>query len=108
MEVNLVELPVTVIGSPPGLPVADLTEANFTVFENGKPQKISSFNFAANLPISLGVLLDHSGSMEKRMEDAKTAAIEFFKSIIAQGRPRLHRTVRVRYVAQRAVRDGRR
>jgi VWFA-related protein len=28
------------------------------------------------------VLLDHSGSMEKRMDDARTAAIEFFKSIL--------------------------
>lgn len=81
MEVNLVELPVTVSDNA-GLPIADLKEANFSVFENSKPQKISSFNFAANLPLSLGVLLDHSGSMEKRMEDAKTAAIDFFKSIV--------------------------
>ena len=103
MEVNVVELPVTVTNAA-GMPIADLTEANFTILENGKPQKISSFNFAANLPLSLGVLLDHSGSMEKRMEDAKTAAIEFFRSIIRQGRPRVHRAVRVRSVAQRAVR----
>jgi Ca-activated chloride channel family protein len=81
LEVNLVELPVTVSNAA-GLPIADLTEANFSVFENAKQQKISSFNFAANLPLSLGVLLDHSGSMEKRMDDAKTAAIDFFKSIV--------------------------
>ncbi|HEX6159800.1 MAG TPA: VWA domain-containing protein, partial [Thermoanaerobaculia bacterium] len=55
------------------------------VFENGKPQKISTFNFAANLPISVGVLIDHSGSMEKRMADAKTAASQFFRSIIRKG-----------------------
>jgi Ca-activated chloride channel family protein len=84
MEVNLVELPITVSDSG-GAPIADLTQANFTIFENNKPQKISSFNFAANLPLSLGVLLDHSGSMERRMEDAKTAAVDFFKSIIRQG-----------------------
>jgi Ca-activated chloride channel family protein len=81
MEVNLVELPVTV-NDAGGLPLASLVQSNFTVLENNKPQKISSFNFAANLPISVGVLLDHSGSMEKRMDDAKTAAIDFFKSII--------------------------
>jgi Ca-activated chloride channel family protein len=81
LEVNLVELPVTVSNAA-GLPIADLTEADFSVFENSKQQKLSSFNFAANLPLSLGVLLDHSGSMEKRMEDAKTAAIDFFKSIV--------------------------
>ncbi len=81
MEVNLVELPVTVSNAA-GLPISDLTEGDFTIFENAKPQKISSFNFAANLPLSLGVLLDHSGSMEKRIDDAKTAAIDFFKSIV--------------------------
>lgn len=81
LEVNLVELPVTVSNAA-GLPIADLQETDFKIFENAKQQKISSFNFAANLPLSLGVLLDHSGSMEKRMEDAKTAAIEFFKSIV--------------------------
>ncbi|MDQ3281490.1 MAG: VWA domain-containing protein [Acidobacteriota bacterium] len=81
IEVNLVELPVSVVDGS-GAPVSDLVEKNFSIFENNKPQKISSFNFASNLPLSIGVLLDHSGSMEKRMEDAKKAAGEFFKSII--------------------------
>jgi len=81
IDVNLVELPVSVSDSA-GNPVPNLEEKSFTVLENGKTQKIASFNFAANLPISVGVLLDHSGSMEKRMDGAKTAAIEFFKSII--------------------------
>ncbi len=81
IEVNLIELPVTVSDAA-GAPIPALEEKNFTVLENGKPQKISSFNYASNLPISVGVLLDHSGSMEKRMKEAKDAAIEFFRSII--------------------------
>lgn len=81
LEVNLVELPVSVTDAS-GVPVSNLTQGSFTVLENNKPQTISSFNFAANLPISAGVLLDHSGSMEKRMADAKKAAVDFFKSII--------------------------
>lgn len=81
IEVNLVELPVSVTGAD-GQPIANLAQSNFSLRENGKVQKISSFNFAANLPISVGVLLDHSGSMEKRIDDAKTAAIDFFKRIV--------------------------
>ena len=81
IEVNLVELPVSVTDAT-GTPITNLEEKNFTILENDKPQKISSFNFAANLPISVGVLLDHSSSMEKRMDDAKTAAVEFFKDIL--------------------------
>ena len=81
IDVNLVELPVTVTDAG-GLPVANLQQSSFKVFENGQPKEISSFNFAANLPISVGVLLDHSGSMEKRMDDARKAAVDFFKSIV--------------------------
>ncbi|HEV7919829.1 MAG TPA: VWA domain-containing protein [Thermoanaerobaculia bacterium] len=81
IEVNLVELPVTVT-DPAGLPVTGLVEKNFQILENGKPQKITSFNYASNLPISAGVLIDHSGSMEKRMEATKQAAVEFFKDIM--------------------------
>ncbi len=84
IDVNLVELPVSV-NDGSGNPIVDLSEQDFTILENGKPQTISSFNFAANLPISVGVLLDHSGSMEKRMDGAKEAAVAFFKSILKKG-----------------------
>jgi Ca-activated chloride channel family protein len=84
IEVNLVELPVSVSDST-GVPITDLKQENFTVSENGKPQKLSTFNYATNLPISVGVLLDHSGSMTERMSDAKAAGINFFKSIIRAG-----------------------
>lgn len=81
MEVNLVELPVSVTDRG-GAPLANLEARNFTVLENGKPQKIESFHFAANLPISVGVLIDHSGSMEKRMDEVKAAAAAFFRRTI--------------------------
>lgn len=81
MDVNVVELPVSV-SDRSGAPIGNLERKNFTVLENGKPQKISDFNFAANLPISIGVLIDHSGSMEKRIDDAKAAAVSFFRRTI--------------------------
>ena len=81
IDVNLVELPVMVF-DPAGLPISGLEQKNFQVLENGKPQKINSFNYAQNLPISAGLLIDHSGSMEPRMEATKVAAVEFFKDIM--------------------------
>jgi Ca-activated chloride channel homolog len=84
IEVNLVELPVMVTDNA-GVPVTDLKEADFSILENGKPQKITTFNYASNLPISAGVLIDHSGSMKPRMEQAKSAALEFFKRIMKPG-----------------------
>src|SRR5204863_1548532 len=81
IDVDVVELPVSVTDSAGG-PIVDLKQTNFHVLESGKPQKISAFNYAANLPISVGLLIDHSGSMEKRMKETKTAAIEFLRRII--------------------------
>ena len=84
IEVNLIELPVMVVDHA-GVPVTDLKQTDFTVLENGKPQKITTFNYASNLPIAAGVLIDHSGSMKPRMAQAKTAALEFFKKIMKGG-----------------------
>jgi len=81
IDVDVVELPVSVTDSA-GMPVMDLKQTDFHVFENGKAQKINAFNHASNLPISVGLLIDRSGSMEKRMKETKSAAIEFLRRII--------------------------
>ena len=83
LQVHLIELPVSVSDAG-GAAVTGLEQKNFSVFEDGKPQKLVAFNYAANLPISVGVLLDHSGSMERRMDEATAAAIGFFRNIIAK------------------------
>jgi len=84
INVDIVELPVSVT-DPAGVPITDLNEPQFHVLENGKPRKISAFNFAANLPISVGVLVDHSGSMKRRMQATREAAVEFFRRTIKSG-----------------------
>jgi Ca-activated chloride channel family protein len=84
IDVNIVELPVSVTDAS-GAGVTDLKQGDFSVAENGKPQKINAFNYASNLPISAGILIDHSGSMKPRIEAARAAAIEFFKKIMKGG-----------------------
>ena len=54
IDVDVVELPVSVTDSA-GVPVTDLKEKDFHVLENGKPQKITAFNYASNLPIAAGL-----------------------------------------------------
>ena len=81
VEVNLIELPVSVTDSA-GLPIGNLGQKNFRVLENGTPQKITNFDAASNLPIAVGLLIDHSGSMKPRMQATKDAAIAFLKSIL--------------------------
>ena len=84
IDVDLVELPVGVTDRA-GLPVTDLRQNEFHVFENGKPKAITSFNHASDLPIAAGVLIDHSGSMVPRMKETKAAAIQFFQRILKGG-----------------------
>ena len=81
LEVNLIELPVAVTDSA-GVPLSGLKQTDFQIRENGKPQKITNFDAASNLPISVGLLIDHSGSMKPRMEATRKAASEFLKRII--------------------------
>ena len=53
--------------------VTNLDHNAFTVFEDGKPQIIKSFRHE-DIPISLGIVIDNSGSMrEKRAKVAKAA-----------------------------------
>lgn len=81
LEVNLIELPVTVTDDK-GAVVTNLKRTNFRVRENGTTRTITNFDEATNLPISLGVLIDHSGSMKERIDGAKKAASEFLKRTI--------------------------
>lgn len=81
IDVNLVELPVSVTDTS-GAPISNLKQEDFTIFESGKQQKISAFNFASDLPFSVGMLLDHSGSMKPRIVAARQAAIDFFHNIL--------------------------
>ncbi len=53
--------------------VTNLDQNAFTIFEDGKPQVIKSFRHE-DIPISLGIVIDNSGSMrEKRAKVAKAA-----------------------------------
>ncbi|HTD25081.1 MAG TPA: VWA domain-containing protein [Terriglobales bacterium] len=60
-RVEEVNLKVTVTNRS-GQLVKDLTAADFTVYEDGKPQKIDYFR-AENTPITLAILVDTSASM---------------------------------------------
>jgi Ca-activated chloride channel family protein len=83
VEVHLVELPTTVIAN--GRPVTDLSETAFKVLDEGKPVKISKFEYVKNLPLSIGMAIDTSGSMQPRMNEAQKAAAQFFQRVMKPG-----------------------
>jgi VWFA-related protein len=83
VEVDLVELPVSVY-DPEGRLVRDLPKEDFTVTEDTVKQELSSFEFAESLPLSLGILIDGSGSMKDAMPIVHQAASEFVTRLVSK------------------------
>src|SRR6266568_5930875 len=63
-SVNVVQLFFNVKEKKGGL-IPNLPKDNFQVFEDGKPQTIKYFASESNLPLTLGILIDSSGSQER-------------------------------------------
>src|SRR5580704_2760511 len=78
VAVDLVLVPVT-ITDPMNRLVTGLEKQNFQLFEGSAPQDIKSFS-SEDAPVSLGVIFDSSGSMSSKMDRAKDAVSEFFKT----------------------------
>jgi VWFA-related protein len=80
VDVALVNV-VATITDHSGHYVPDLTEDDLIVYEDGQLQKIAHFSQSNDLPVSIGVLLDTSGSMERKIGTATTAVERFLRSI---------------------------
>ncbi|HKU27315.1 MAG TPA: VWA domain-containing protein [Candidatus Sulfotelmatobacter sp.] len=78
VDVDLVLVPVT-ITDPMNRLVTGLEKENFQLFEGSASQEIRTFS-AEDAPVSLGVIFDSSGSMSSKMDRAKEAVVEFFKT----------------------------
>jgi Ca-activated chloride channel family protein len=78
VAVDLVLVPVT-ITDPLNRLVTGLDKDNFQLFEGSSKEEIKSFS-SEDAPVSLGVIFDSSGSMNSKMDRAKDAVTEFFKS----------------------------
>src|SRR5712671_4422125 len=80
VDVALVNVVATVTDET-GHYVSDLTEDDLTVLEDGQPQKIAHFSQSNDLPVSMGVLLDTSGSMERKIGNATSAVERFIRTV---------------------------
>jgi len=76
VELALVNVTVT---DPYNRLVTGLEPENFRVFEDNVEQEIVSFS-SEDVPISIGVILDLSGSMANKLGKAKQAALQFLKT----------------------------
>jgi Ca-activated chloride channel homolog len=84
VDVQVVELPVLVTDAS-GRVVTDLKADDFEVIDSGRRQKVAGFSFAGDTNLTVGVIVDHSGSMKPQIDDARQAALGFFNSILRPG-----------------------
>jgi Ca-activated chloride channel family protein len=76
VEMALVNVTVT---DPYNRLVTGLEPDNFRVFEDNIEQEVVTFS-SEDVPISIGVVFDFSGSMANKVEKAREAAVQFFKT----------------------------
>jgi VWFA-related protein len=62
--------------------LTDLKQNDVKIFENGQPQEITAFSRQVDLPLSLAILIDTSGSQERTLPEEKAAAISFIESVV--------------------------
>ena len=65
-----------------GALIPNLTKDNFDLFEDGKPQTIKYFKAETDLPLTLGILIDSSGSQQRVLDMEKTVGGSFLESTL--------------------------
>src|SRR5262250_788604 len=80
VDVRLVNVVATVIDSR-GRSIPNLKVDDFVLEEDGKPQQITHFSQDQNVPVSVGILLDTSGSMDRKIKTAVEAVERFSRRI---------------------------
>src|SRR5580765_1795714 len=83
-NVNLVNLFATVRDKNKRI-VPDLKQEDFKILEDNQEQKIAFFSKEVTLPITLGLLIDTSGSEQNRLGAEQEAASRFLERVMKKG-----------------------
>ena len=87
IQVNVDLVPIQVsVADKKGKYVTNLKKEDFKVYEDEKIQSITQFANESNLPLSIALLVDTSGSIRDKLRFEQEAAIEFFYSTLQRGR----------------------
>jgi Ca-activated chloride channel homolog len=78
IDVDMVVLNATVLNSKGAL-VSGLGREDFQVYEDGVQQQISQFSHE-DIPVTVGLVVDNSGSMGPKIDDVVAAALAFARS----------------------------
>jgi VWFA-related protein len=84
-DVNVVNVLATVRDRQ-GRLVRDLTKEEFIISENGRRQTVRYFSPQSDLPLTLGLLVDVSGSQGRLMETERSASYRFLDQVLREDR----------------------
>src|SRR5215831_7805669 len=81
VDVDIVNVLASVRDKRGGL-VSNLEKNDFTILEDGKPQEIKYFTKETDLPLTIGLLIDVSGSQRNLIQIERDAASQFFGQVL--------------------------
>jgi VWFA-related protein len=87
VQVNEVIVPVTVTDDK-GRFVSDLDQKDFSIFDEGKEQKIKFFTRERSQPVVVGFLIDISNSSRLHWKNYQDAAIELVQNLVPGDNPK--------------------
>lgn len=82
VDSRLVNIP-TVVRDDKGKLILNLKKEDFSLQVDGKPQTIRYFDLDTDLPLTLGLLVDVSGSVRNQLDDERTAGTAFLDQMLA-------------------------
>ncbi len=82
VEVDAVNILVTVNDKDTGAFVTNLGPRDFGIYENGVRQRISNFSQQTNLPLTIALCIDSSSSVKLKLEFEKEAATDFLFAVL--------------------------
>jgi VWFA-related protein len=80
-DVNVVNV-YAAVHDKGGKVIRTLQKEDFTIEDEGKPQPIRYFSQQSDLPLTLGLLVDTSGSMRNEIEPERHASLRFFEQVM--------------------------
>src|SRR6185437_15055754 len=75
----------TVVADRRNGPLTGLRREDFQILADKRPQTISEFAVAKDLPLTLGLVVDASPAQRAALEEEKTASATFFGNLLAEG-----------------------
>ena len=86
VDVNLVHA-IATVKTQEGQLVGDLSKGDFAVYDNGTRQEIAVFEHHTELPLSVALQIDTSGSTAKELKYESEASGRFARALFGEGNP---------------------